>query len=79
MLSLFINNEVSMMLFKKSLKIVFGGQIEYASEEVSDEEVASLEQKFLESEERTETLNREEVIRKGINSLNSLLTKSGAI
>jgi hypothetical protein len=75
MISLFINNDVSMMLFKKSLKVIFGGQIEYASEEVSETELASLEHIFEETEERLETKNREEVVRKGVNSLNSLLAK----
>lgn len=74
MLSLFFIDEyVSLMLFKKSIKVIFGNQIEYLSEEVSDEELESLENIFGMAEERVETINKEELIKIGVNSLNKLL------
>jgi hypothetical protein len=71
--SIAINKDVSMMLLNNSLKIVFGDQLEYASEIVSEEECESLCKKFLEAEARIVNYNQNEILKKGIDSLNSLL------
>jgi len=75
MLSIELNNILSIALFYNELKIIFDGQIEYISEKVSKKESEELTTAFLEAEDTIDRLIRDEITSAGIKALENFMDK----
>ena len=73
MCSIKIDNDLSLAIFMGAIKIVFGGQIEYASEELNETEFKELQEAFLAAEDTVERLNRDRIMSNGLRALTRLL------
>lgn len=73
MYSIKIDSDLSIAIFMGAIKIVFGGQIEYISEELNDTEFEELQGAFIEAEDTIERLNRDRIMASGLKALERLL------
>jgi hypothetical protein len=73
MCSIKIDNDLSLAIFLGDIKLIFGGQIEYLSEELTDSEFEELQGAFVEAEDTIERLNRDRIMSSGIKALERLL------
>ena len=68
-----IDEDLSLGLVPKAVKIIFGEQIEYLSENLTDDEFEELQDNFLAAEETIDRLNIDRIMSNGIRSLENLL------
>ena len=71
--SIKIDADLSLLMFDEKIKVVFGGQIEYLSEDISQEEAVGLQTAFNSAEDIIERLNRDKIMSAGIKALERLL------
>ena len=73
--SLVVNDNISLMLFNNTIKIIFGNQIEYVSEILSKEEFDSLKELFYAAEDKIEKMKKDIIISRGVKALSDLLAE----
>ena len=71
--SIIINEEISLMLFQQSIKIIFESQIEYTSEELSPEEFIEMTNAFDMAEEKMLGMRKDAIISRGVKALERIL------